>query len=227
MTKAVPSINVPVLDRFRRWSPVWYTWIKPLLQSVKASANGVVSVTQTVNAALGQWGVQVNVNNRVTAAVKLDGSDDESSFAVQAEKFEVINPSNNADALAAFVVGNVAGTPTVGVDGDVVVDDTIVARHIDVDELSAVSADVGTMTAGVAQSANGATVIDLDNEIIQITTSTRRLRYENGDVAIYDVPSATSTDNAPLTSPLSNVSRLHFHSGLPMPAIIDWVWESD
>lgn len=47
----------------------------------------------------------------------------------------------------------------------------------------------------------------------------RRLKYDSGSLAIYDVES-TAIDDAPLSSPLSYVSRLHFHSALEYPAII-------
>ncbi len=46
-----------------------------------------------------------------------------------------------------------------------------------------------------------------------------RLKYDSGAVAIYTVDEAAPNDN-PFTTPQSNVSRLHFHSGLPMPAIV-------
>src|SRR5690606_12114778 len=47
-----------------------------------------------------------------------------------------------------FVIGNVAGTPTVGIDGTLVVDGPILARHISVDRLSALTARLGYVTAG-------------------------------------------------------------------------------
>ncbi len=47
----------------------------------------------------------------------------------------------------------------------------------------------------------------------------RRLKYDSGSLAIYDVES-TAIDDAPLSSPLSYVSRLHFHSALEYPAVI-------
>lgn len=50
-------------------------------------------------------------------------------------------------------------------------------------------------------------------------TTLRRLKYDSGKLAIYDVDSGSIDDN-PLTSPLSYVSRLHFHSDLEYPAII-------
>lgn len=46
-----------------------------------------------------------------------------------------------------------------------------------------------------------------------------RLQYAAGAVAIYDVTVGAENDN-PLTAPLANVARLHFHSDLPMPAVV-------
>ncbi len=50
-------------------------------------------------------------------------------------------------------------------------------------------------------------------------TTLRRLKYDSGNLAIYDVES-TSIDDGPLSAPLSYISRLHFHSALEYPAVI-------
>lgn len=52
-------------------------------------------------------------------------------------------------------------------------------------------------------------------------TTQRRLRYTSaaGALAIYDVTVGSENDT-PLTSPLSDLSRLHFHTGLTYPATI-------
>lgn len=47
-----------------------------------------------------------------------------------------------------------------------------------------------------------------------------RMRAEAGAVAIYTVPTATSTDNAPLTDPRNNFARLEFHTGLHYPQVV-------
>jgi hypothetical protein len=48
-----------------------------------------------------------------------------------------------------------------------------------------------------------------------------RVRAENGKFAIYTVSDPASTDNAPLQYPLSNASRVKFHSDLDYPQIVD------
>jgi len=169
-TNALPSVIEPVVDRNRRWNPLWYRFIKPLLETVRASEDAISTITTTVDEVGGKWGVDVNINNRVTAAIKLDGSATESSFAVLATKFIIVHPTDDADTVQAFVVGQVDGVNTVGINGNLVVDGSILARHIDVDSLSALTADVGTVTAGVLQSSDGNFVIDLNNKTITITT---------------------------------------------------------
>jgi hypothetical protein len=81
-----------------------------------------------------------------------------------------VHPTADGTTITAFVVGLVGGIPTVGINGNLVVDDTILARHIDVSSLSAITADIGTITAGVLQSTDGLMVIDLNAKTISITT---------------------------------------------------------
>lgn len=169
-TGALPSVIEPVVDRNRRWSPVWYPWIKRILDTVRANAASVFSIQTEVDTLNGQWGITVNADNRVTAAIRLDGGATTTSFAVLADKFIVVHPAANATTIQAFIVGLVNGVSTVGVNGNLIVDGTILARHIDVASLSAITADVGTVTAGVLQSADGKFVIDLTNKTLTITT---------------------------------------------------------
>lgn len=159
----VPSPDHPVVDRYRKWDPIWYRFLKPLWANVQQS-NIVISNIGN------KYGVEVNVDGQVTAATKLDGSPAESSFTVVADTFLVANPGNSADTKAVFIVGNVNGSPTVGVNGDLIVDGTIAARSLEVDTLSSITADIGEVTAGVIRSSDSKFVIDLDNKTITITT---------------------------------------------------------
>jgi len=52
---------------------------------------------------------------------------------------------------------------------NILLDGTVLAPHLNVGELSAITADMGTVTAGVVQSADGKFVIDLNNKKISIT----------------------------------------------------------
>lgn len=162
-TNPVPSINEPLVDRYRKWNPIWYRFLKPLFDTVRS--NGV-SIEQLESS----YTISINENGRVIGSIRLDGTGSTSTFGVLADKFVVVNPTNDGNTMTAFVVGNVNGTPTVGINGNLIVDDTILARHIDVSSLSAIAANVGTVTAGVLQSSNGKVVLDLNNGTFTITS---------------------------------------------------------
>ena len=188
-TSATPSPTEPVIDRYRRWSPVWYPWIKRMLDTLRQTSadldtvqeqvttltttvggntTSITQVQQSVDGIEAQWGVTINQNNRVTGLVRLDAGVTGSTFAVLADRFEVVHPSQNGTTITAFVIGNINGTPTVGINGNLIVDDTILARHIDVSSLSALTANLGTVTAGRIQSASGASFWDLNTGDFQI-----------------------------------------------------------
>jgi hypothetical protein len=154
-TGALPSVNEPVVDRYRRWTPIWYPWIKRILDTVKSQAGSIFTIEQQIDEVNGRWGVAISENGRVTGAILLDGSETKSTFAVLADKFVVVHPSVDGTTLQAFVIGNVNGTSTVGINGNLIVDDTILARHLDVSSLSAITANMGIVTAGLIQSTNG------------------------------------------------------------------------
>lgn len=159
----VPRPDHPVVDRFRKWDPIWYRFLKQFWGNLQET-------NVVVEAAGNNYGVSVNVDGHVTAAIKLDGSPALSSFTVVADKFEVANPSDNTDVQPVFVVGTVEAQPAVGINGNLFVDGGIAARALAVDELSAISADIGEVTAGVIRSDDSKFVIDLNNKTITITT---------------------------------------------------------
>lgn len=165
---ALPSVIEPVVDRNRRWSPVWYPWIKRLLDTIRTTSTAVTAVetdvstlTTTVNGntasittlttsvdGLGaQWGVTINVNGRITGAVRLDSGATSSTFAVLADKFIVVHPSANGTTIQAFIVGLVNGVSTIGVNGNLLVDGTVIARTIGASAITTDKLDAGAVTA--------------------------------------------------------------------------------
>jgi hypothetical protein len=159
-----------VLDSNGRWNKIWAPWIKRLLDTVRVTASDVQTITETFDQLNAQWGITVNVNNRVTGAIKLDGSATASSFNILADHFVIVHPTADGTTITAFIAGLVDGVPTVGINGNLLVDGTILARSLDVDTLSAITADIGEVTAGVIRSSDSKFVIDLDNKTLTITT---------------------------------------------------------
>jgi hypothetical protein len=156
-----------MVDRGRFVSDAWRPFFQGLFRTLRST---VGAVSEVVDQIAGKWTLSVNANNRVTGAITLDGSDTESVFGVLADKFIVVHPSVDGTTITAFVVGLVDGVSTVGINGNLLVDGTILARHIDVDTLSAIAADIGEVTAGVVRSSDSKFVIDLDNKTLTITT---------------------------------------------------------
>lgn len=169
-TTALPSLTSRAVDGSGRWTKVWAPWIKLLLQTVRGTAAAVETINVTIDQVNGAYTINRNINGRVVGQVKLDGTDATTNFAVLADKFIIVHPSTNATEIQAFITGLVDDIATVGINGNLLVDGTILARAIAVDELSAITADIGTVTAGVIQSADGKFVIDLNNKTMTITT---------------------------------------------------------
>jgi hypothetical protein len=84
---------------------------------------------------------------------------------VEATRFLIVSPSTTAPLTAVFGVGTIDGVAKVGIKGTVVIDgslhgrsitaNSITANRLSVSELSAVSADMGMITAGTFRTAPG------------------------------------------------------------------------
>lgn len=154
------------------------------ITTVQTQANGntaaVTSLQSSVDGIKARWGVAIDLNGRVVGLVQLDGQASGSTFLVVADKFIVSHPSDTGDTITPFVIGQVGGLNTVGINGNLVVDGTIIARHIaagqidaskiNVATLSSIKANLGTVTAGVMQSADGKVVFDLNNKFLRMDT---------------------------------------------------------
>jgi hypothetical protein len=184
--EAIPSITEPAVDRYRKWSPRWFPWIQKLLNDIiatkAATEDALLKIEQTnevIDGVAARWGVQILSNSNppvVVGLIQLDGDAAGSTFKVTADKFIVALPTNVNQSIQAFVAGLVDGVSTVGINGNLVVDDTIKARHLDVTSLSAVSANLGAVRAGTLESPDSVIAtgkrlfIDLNNPEIILET---------------------------------------------------------
>lgn len=142
------------------------------IETVESQAAGnsaaITTIQESINGIEARWGIAIDLNGRVVGLVQLDGSASGSTFTVVADKFIIAHPTDSGQLMTPFVVGMVNGVSTVGINGNLVVDGSILARHLNVGTLSAISANIGTVTAGKLQSADEKFVIDLDNKTIEI-----------------------------------------------------------
>jgi hypothetical protein len=186
MATTIKPTELPTqLERFvladGRVNPVWYRYFKTnigakeddrrlagIVDGQEIAINDISGIVDGVGA---QWGVSISVNNHVTGLVRLDSTATTSTFTILADKFVVALPSNPTGVqITAFVAGLVGGVPTVGINGNLIVDGTILANAISVATLSAISANVGTVTAGLIRSTDSKVQLDLTNGTFSITT---------------------------------------------------------
>lgn len=115
------------------------------------------------------WSVTLDVNNYVTGISLVNGGAGVSAFVVTVDKFQVAAPGVAGGAPTnIFTVANVNGAAKVAIRGDVIVDGSITTQKLNVGTLSAITANLGSITAGYMQSPSGLFVIDLNNSRILI-----------------------------------------------------------
>ncbi len=133
----------------------------------------VISLTQQISDHAARWGVAIIDDagtKRVLGLVTLDGSLEESVFSVVADKFIIAQPGiTGGDPIPVFEVGDVDGDPALVLKANLFADGSILARHLSVLTLDAISADIGEVTAGILRSADGNMVIDLNAKSIVMT----------------------------------------------------------
>lgn len=119
-----------------------------------------------------QYTVKIDANGKVIGFGLASGDPDEadSIFMIRADKFAFCQPTGDGGTeVYPFIIGNVNGVATVGVNGQLVVDGSIVARciaagavtadKISVSNLAAISANMGNITAGTMNIGSGNFVV--------------------------------------------------------------------
>ncbi len=143
--------------------------ITTVATALDGNVAAVVVLQESIDGIEARWAVSININGEVTGLVKLDGTAEETTFDVVADKFRVSLPGTaGGGVVPVFQVSNVSGTPRLTLRGDMIADGSIAARAISVTSLSAIVANIGTITAGKLQRADGKMVIDLDNKQFKI-----------------------------------------------------------
>ena len=108
------------------------------------------------------------------AVVNGDSGDPSGQVIIYADKFAIVTPSGDATkTIIPFVVGLVNGRSAVGVNGRLVVDGTIYGNaivsksitsdHITVGTLSAISANMGDVTAGTFRTGIAGSRVEISN----------------------------------------------------------------
>jgi hypothetical protein len=137
-------------------------------QTLTTALNGNIAQVNILAASIdgieGRFGVAINTNGQVVGLIQLDGSAAGSNFTVVADKFQVAQPdAAGGTPVPVFTIANVGGTNKLVLRGDMLADGTITATKLSVSTLSAIVANLGTITAGLLVSADGKMRIDLSN----------------------------------------------------------------
>jgi len=150
----------------------------------------------------GQWqanySVKINagkVNGKpVIAGIALSANPETGSdVIVMADRFAVVPPNYSPDTQPKipFVVGQVNGVNTVGIQGQLLVDGSITAHKITVNALSAVTANAGTINGGTFKTHT----LDADGNVINPTEF--RAEISNvGDWPLWIGSGAKTANNA-------------------------------
>lgn len=114
------------------------------------------------------WQMQSDVNGHISG-MKSYNDGTISSIVFVASEFKFSLPGVAGGAPQDFIVaGTVGGVPTMGIAGNFVLDGTLTARMMNVGTLSAISADIGEITAGKLRSNDNKFIIDLNNRYFEV-----------------------------------------------------------
>lgn len=138
--------------------------VTTLSSTVNGNTAQLQIVAATVDGVETRFGVSLNENGQVIGLIQLDGTAAGSTFTVLADVFQVAQPgSTGGNPVPVFTIGNVAGVPKVGIRGDMLIDGSITAQKITTSSLSAFTANLGTVTAGLIRNASDTLRFDLPN----------------------------------------------------------------
>ena len=105
------------------------TSITNLTTTVNGNTSSISSLTSSVNGISAQWVLRLDNNGRISG-IRLAGTPTFASFAIVVDQFSISFPGNPGVTTTPFIVGNIGGIPTVGINGNLVVDGTIITRNL-------------------------------------------------------------------------------------------------
>lgn len=118
-----------------------------------------------------RYAINLNSNGHAIGFELIDGSGGFGSATFVVDQFQIsLPPANGGAPFSVFTIGTVGTSVKVGINADdVIINGTITARMMNVGTLSAISANIGSVTAGTMQSADGKFLIDLNNKRLTIS----------------------------------------------------------
>ncbi|MES2030834.1 MAG: host specificity factor TipJ family phage tail protein [Pseudomonadota bacterium] len=127
------------------------------------------AIAQLNGYAAARYSVTLSVDGYASGFTLINGGTGVTSFTVLADKFQVALPGFAGGAVApVFTISTVGGAPKLVFRGDMIGDGSITVGKMNVGTLSSITANIGTVTAGVIRSPDSKMIIDLNNSRIEI-----------------------------------------------------------
>lgn len=143
----------------------------------------ITELASSIDGINANYAVKTDVNGRV-AGIGLMNSGDSSSFEIVADNFAVLDPDDPTNVVigasngVAFIDG--AYIKNASIDSASIA--SLDAQKINATTLSAIRADMGTITAGYMANSTGRFVIDLNNNNLKVYDAAGTLRVQLGDL---------------------------------------------
>lgn len=148
--------------------------------AVKTIANATADALGNIEA---EWGVQVETmadGVRATAGIKLlGGTDGETVFAILANKLLIYKPDGTGAPKQIVTLGEIEGVTALGVNGNIIIDQSVLARHLSVDSLSAITATIGTL-----RTADTGARMEISDNVIKVFDTSGAVRVKLGNLAL-------------------------------------------
>lgn len=142
--------------------------ITDLTTTVNGNTAQILLLANSVDGIEARWGVAINMNGQVTGLVQLDGSASGSTFTVVADKLMVAYPGiNDGDPVPVLTIEEIDEESVLAFNGTILTN-AILAGSLSAIEISAISGNLGTITAGRLQNADNTSYWDLDTGDFQI-----------------------------------------------------------
>lgn len=142
--------------------------VSNLTTTVNGNTSSIGTLVSSVDGIKARWGVVINLNGEVTGLVQLDGSASGSAFTVVADKLMVAYPGiNGGDPVPVLTIEEIDEESVLAFNGTILAN-AILAGSLSAIEISAISANLGTITAGRLQNADNTSYWDLDTGDFQI-----------------------------------------------------------
>lgn len=128
--------------------------ITALTTTVGSHTTTITQLLSSVNGLGAMWGIAITTGNAITGLISLDSTNSVSTFSVVSDNFFVSLPSHSSGApVQICAMGLVNGVPQLTIRANIIGDGAIAARSLSVVSLSAISADLGTVIAGLIRDA--------------------------------------------------------------------------